>query len=83
MHTDAIPTDALLIDGPEVARRLGIGLSHLHAMKRAAKFPLTPIRLGRAVRYRADELAAWTAAGCPANCRWAAMKSSGQSVCKM
>jgi predicted DNA-binding transcriptional regulator AlpA len=75
MQAESLIADALLVSGPSVAERLGIGLSHLHGLKRAGKFPLTPIRLGRAVRYRVDELVAWTAAGCPAADRWRAMQA--------
>jgi predicted DNA-binding transcriptional regulator AlpA len=66
----ADPPDLILIDGAEICRRLSIGMSHFHALRRAGKFPLTPVRLGRAVRWRAADLARWIAAGCPA--RWAA-----------
>ena len=65
----------LLLSGPEVARRLGIGISTLHALRRADRLPLATIRLGRAVRYRADELRDWTAAGCPARRAWEAMRA--------
>ena len=74
---------ALLIAGNEVCARLSIGKSKFHQMIRAGQMPLRPIRLGRAVRYRADELAAWVAAECP-NCdRWramAAMQGRGRGV---
>jgi predicted DNA-binding transcriptional regulator AlpA len=68
--------NALLLSAQDVCDRLRIGLSHLHAMKRCGKFPLQPIRLGRAVRFRADELAAWIAAGCPTTDRWRAIQST-------
>jgi excisionase family DNA binding protein len=63
----------LLIDGAEVCARLSIGKSKLHQMIRAGRFPVSPIRLGRAVRYSAADLSAWVAAGCPASDRWRAM----------
>jgi predicted DNA-binding transcriptional regulator AlpA len=75
-----INTDALLLSGPEVCRRLDIGLSHLHALRRAGKFPLIPVRLGRSVRWSADELTRWCAAGCPATDRWRAMNVTRQNV---
>jgi predicted DNA-binding transcriptional regulator AlpA len=64
---------ALLIDGAEVCTRMSIGKSKLHGMIRGGQFPIQPIRLGRAVRYRADELARWVAAGCPSSERYRAM----------
>jgi predicted DNA-binding transcriptional regulator AlpA len=75
MQIDTPNADALLLSGPDVSRRLGIGISHLHGLRRAGQLPLTPIRLGRAVRFRADELARWVAAGCPAAAKWEAMNA--------
>jgi predicted DNA-binding transcriptional regulator AlpA len=65
----------LLLSGPEVALRLGIGISHFHALIRVGKFPLTPLRLGRSVKYRADHLGAWIEAECPAVEKWRAIIS--------
>lgn len=71
------PTDGvLLIDGRELARRLGVGISTIHALRRTGRFPLKPIRLGRAVRFRSDELSRWCAVGCPAANRWDAINTS-------
>lgn len=64
---------ALLISGGEVCRRINIGKSKLHQMIRSGHFPVRPIRMGRAVRYRADELSRWVAAGCPNADRWRVM----------
>lgn len=69
-----ISESALLLSGKQVCHRLSIGLSHLHAMKRAGKFPLAPIRLGRSVRYSADDLRRWCEAGCPASAKWNAIE---------
>jgi predicted DNA-binding transcriptional regulator AlpA len=64
------PSNALLIPGDEVRRRLNIGKSLFHGMQRAGKFPLKKYRLGRSVKWSAAELAMWVDAGCPANDRW-------------
>jgi predicted DNA-binding transcriptional regulator AlpA len=70
----AIADDALLLSGADVCRRLGIGLSHFHNLRRSDKFPLTTIRLGASVRWREDELRQWIECGCPANAdRWKMM----------
>lgn len=37
------------------------------------------LRLGRSVRVRADELAAWIRAGCPGRDAWVAQRASGQT----
>jgi excisionase family DNA binding protein len=74
-------TTALLIDASQVCARLSIGKSKLHQMLRAGHFPVAPVRLGRAVRYRADELAQWVAAGCPSSDRYRAMQAmSGRRI---
>ncbi len=66
--------DALLIDGRELARRLGVGISTIHAMRRAAKLPLRIVRLNAAVRYDAREVSAWVNAGCPPATKWNAVQ---------
>lgn len=74
MLADPLDNAALLLSGAAVCARLGIGKSTLHKMIRGGRFPLLPVRLGRAVRFRADELSTWVAAGCPAADRWRAMQ---------
>lgn len=69
------PDAALLVSGAECARRLGIGLSLFHSLRRQGRMPLAPIRLGRAVRFSAGELTRWAAAGCPAEAKWRAMNT--------
>jgi excisionase family DNA binding protein len=60
---------------PELARALGLSLSGVEKLNRAGRLPL-PIRLGRSVRWPADEIRAWLAAGCPERARWAAIKGA-------
>lgn len=69
----ASPADALTVDAAGAARLLGISASHLFALRRTGRLGPAPIRLGRAVRYRTADLAAWVAAGCPSRDRWQAM----------
>lgn len=71
----AATDNALLLSGPDVCARLRIGVSLFHGLRRQGRLPLTPIRLGRAVRFSADELARWTAAGCPNAMKWNAMNA--------
>jgi len=73
MQTDAIHTDAILIDGPELARLTSTSVSTIHAMRRAGKLPLKIIRLARCVRFERREVERWIAAGCPAESKWRAM----------
>jgi predicted DNA-binding transcriptional regulator AlpA len=67
--------NAILIDGPELCRRGGFGVSSLHKMKRSDRLPLKPIRLGRKVLYRVSEFEAWVKAGCPAGAGWRAIQA--------
>lgn len=80
MNADLTDNTALLLSGPAVCARLGIGKSTLHKMIRGGKFPLQPVRLCRAVRFRADELSTWVAAGCPAADRWRALQQFRRAV---
>ncbi len=63
--------DISLISSDTVRQRCGnIGKSLFHGMIRAGKFPLQPVRLGRSVKYRSDELSLWIQSGCPSADRW-------------
>jgi predicted DNA-binding transcriptional regulator AlpA len=77
MLGDALADDVMLIDAEGVCARLSIGVSHLHAMRRAGKFPLAPVHLGRAVRWKTDDLVRWVSAGCPAADRWRMLQQGG------
>jgi predicted DNA-binding transcriptional regulator AlpA len=72
--------NALLISAAEVCRRIDIHKSKFYGMVRGGTFPLRPIHLGRAVKYRADELARWVDAGCPASTRWEAMRMNARRI---
>ena len=62
----------LLLDAKAAAKVCGVSRSHFLAMHSAGKVPL-PVRLGRRTLWRADELADWISAGCPARDRWESM----------
>jgi predicted DNA-binding transcriptional regulator AlpA len=71
----AAPTPAplpLAVDAVEAARLCGIGRSLWLGLHSAGRVP-APIRLGRRVLWRREELAAWIEAGCPGRARWEAM----------
>ena len=59
----------------DVAGLLQVSLRHVAAMNSSGRLP-RPIRLGRAVRWLADELHAWLEAGAPARDRWEALKAA-------
>jgi len=56
-----------------VADALGISTRQIWKMLAAGRLP-EPIRLGRCVRWRLDEIRAWVAAGCPVRAEWEAQR---------
>lgn len=70
---------SLLIGAKQAAQQLGIGQSLFYELKSQGRLPL-PIRLGRRVLWRTDELARWVQAGCPTVERWQQMKQGGANV---
>ncbi len=57
------------------ARLLGISERHLWTLHSSGRIPM-PVRLGRSVRWRRDELLAWLQAGCPSRDRWESKEAS-------
>lgn len=64
---------ALLYSARDLAAVLSLGLRTVRTMDAAGKLP-APIRIGGAVRWRADDIRAWLAAGAPDRATWAAMR---------
>ncbi|HEY8665645.1 MAG TPA: helix-turn-helix domain-containing protein [Tepidisphaeraceae bacterium] len=66
------PTQAepLAVDARDAAALLGISESHFFALLRTGRIGPSAISLGRARRYRTEELREWLAAGCPARAKW-------------
>lgn len=71
-----LPEYALLVDAKEAANLCRLGLSTWWRFVAGGKTP-APVRIGRAVRWRRDELLAWVDAGCPARSRWESLWPSG------
>jgi len=68
------PPAPLLVDVRAAARLCSVSPRTWWSLHAAGKTPL-PIRFGRrCTRWRAEELHAWIAAGCPARDRWEAMR---------
>lgn len=59
----------LLIDNREAAKLLKVSERTLWRMWNSGEMP-KPIRIGRAVRWRYEELKAWVEAGCPPQEEW-------------
>ena len=66
MKTETVdrPLGALL-DVGTVAAMLSCSARHVYRLADADRLP-RPVKLGSLVRWRADEIAEWIAAGCPA-----------------
>jgi excisionase family DNA binding protein len=73
--TQAVEPERLALPAVEVAKLLGISKRHLAALNASGRLPRA-VRLGRSVRWRADELRDWLAAGAPSRERWEAMRPS-------
>ena len=65
----------LLVDAREAAALCGIGRSLWLGLHSAGRVPL-PVRLGRRVLWRREELAGWIAAGCPGRDVWKTLKEA-------
>lgn len=73
---DPADPEPLLLSAERVAELLGIKKRTLWTFAAAGKLP-EPVRLSaKCVRWRSDELAAWTAAGCPDRVTWAALRAA-------
>jgi predicted DNA-binding transcriptional regulator AlpA len=90
MHIDGISTtggmgrvasgaesEPLALAAADVARLLNISERHLWALHSSGRLP-RPLRLGRAVRWVADELRQWLAAGAPERARWETMRKTAR-----
>ena len=59
----------LLLDKKEVAKLLNVSARHVSSLQVTGRMP-KPVRMGRVVRWRCDEIKAWVEAGCPHRDRW-------------
>jgi excisionase family DNA binding protein len=71
----AVLPDALLLTDRQAAALCGLGRSTWHRLRAAGKLPLA-VRLGRALRWRRQEIEAWISAGCPDARTWTAMTAA-------
>lgn len=63
----------LLIDAAGLAKLLSCSTRHVRRMDSARELPC-PLRLGRAVRWRLDEIQDWIEASCPDRRTWEMMR---------
>jgi len=57
-------TSPLLLSVRTLAKRLGLSVRTLWRLRNAGREP-KPVRMGGSVRWSADEIDGWVAAGCP------------------
>lgn len=69
----------LALDAAGLAQGLGVSVRHIRRLNAAGKLP-RPVRLGRLVRWAADEIRDWLAAGCPDRQSWQAAKNATAGV---
>ncbi|HMO84346.1 MAG TPA: helix-turn-helix domain-containing protein [Lacipirellulaceae bacterium] len=65
--------DVLAVDAAEAARLCGVSRTSWYGLQAAGRLP-RPVRLGRRVVWRVEELKAWLAAGCPPLAKWQHMR---------
>lgn len=63
-HHDDGRENSRLLTVADLSRRLRISIRQTRKLKAEGSLP-NPIRLGRSIRWRASEIAAWIEAGCP------------------
>jgi excisionase family DNA binding protein len=68
-QTPQIIVPPLLLSAQILAKRLGVSVRTLWRLRTSGKLP-QPVRLGGAIRWRATEIDAWIAAGCPDREAW-------------
>ena len=71
------PVAPLLLDARAASALCGVSVRTWWALHSAGRTPL-PVRLGRRTLWRADELADWCKAGCPARDRWENVKKGAR-----
>jgi predicted DNA-binding transcriptional regulator AlpA len=64
---------SLLLSARTLAQRLAISVRTLWRLQNGGKVP-RPVKLGGAVRWRAEEIDAWVQAGCPNASVWEAAR---------
>jgi len=69
--------ERLLLTATQAAQLLNVSERHFYKMHASGRVPL-PVRLGRAVRWRASELRDWLEAGAPNRAKWQARRKTRQ-----
>lgn len=75
---ETVSLPPLLLQAQEAANVARISRRQWDRMVSSGRAP-APVRLGRLVRWRADELRAWVTAGCPSRDQWEREREQGRS----
>ena len=67
---DTTKAEPLLLSVKDVCGLLGIGVTHFYSLLSSGQVGPRPIKLGRRVLFRREEIEAWVAAGCPCLNKW-------------
>ena len=70
---DTTNAEPLLLSAADLSRELGISARTIRRLDLEGKIP-APVRIGRAVRWRRDEIVEWLAAGAPDRAEWLAIR---------
>lgn len=71
--TFAAGREPLGVEATRAAQLCGVSRATWYSLQKAGRLP-KPVRLGRRVLWRVEELHQWVAAGCPSLSRWEVMK---------
>ena len=62
-------SEGVFVKRKELAAMLRVGVSTFDRLKAGGKIP-EPLRVGRSLRWRRDDVERWIAAGCPVAKEW-------------
>ena len=75
LDTTTASIEPLAVDANRAASLCGVSVRFWWALHSSGRCP-SPLRLGRAVRWRTDELRDWLSAGAPPRDRWQEMRDT-------
>ena len=79
MKEENITHNSMALPANEVAEMLNVSVRHVLALNASGRLP-RPVRLGRSVRWLADELRDWLDAGAPPRDKWEAIRKSDRNA---
>jgi predicted DNA-binding transcriptional regulator AlpA len=78
-QTETAGLSSRLVDREAVAQALGVSTRKLQRMESELLVP-APLRIGRNVRWPADEIDAWSASRCPPREQWERLQTAAKSA---